>query len=108
MVIKELEGDLARVVSIFVVFLPIPLAKTQVCIFYLILRALDTIEDDMTLPNSTKLPMLRSMHLKLHEPGWNFDGSGPGEKDRIVLVEFENVQEEFANLDAGSVLPVLK
>jgi farnesyl-diphosphate farnesyltransferase len=79
-----------------------------VCIFYLILRALDTIEDDMTLPNSTKLPMLRSMHLKLHEPGWNFDGSGPGEKDRIVLVEFENVQEEFANLDAGSVLPVSK
>jgi farnesyl-diphosphate farnesyltransferase len=64
-----------------------------------VLRALDTIEDDMTLPNSTKLPMLRSMHLKLHEPGWTFDGSGPNENDRIVLVEFENVQAEFADLE---------
>lgn len=53
----------------------------------------------MTLPNSTKLPLLRSMHLKLYEPGWNFDGSGPNEKDRQVLVEFEVVQAEFAQLD---------
>jgi farnesyl-diphosphate farnesyltransferase len=75
------------------------LMKSQICIFYIVLRALDTIEDDMTLPNSTKLPMLRSMHLKLHEPGWNFDGSGPNENDRIVLVEFENVQAEFADLE---------
>lgn len=53
----------------------------------------------MTLPNSTKLPMLRSLHLKLYEAGWNFDGSGPNEKDRQVLVEFEVVQAEFAQLD---------
>jgi farnesyl-diphosphate farnesyltransferase len=39
------------------------------------------------------------MHLKIHEPGWNFDGSGPNESDRIVLVEFENIQAEFADLD---------
>lgn len=104
MVIKELEGDLARVVRppLSAVMLCSEMrADDQVCLFYLILRALDTIEDDMTLPNSTKLPMLRSMHLKLYEPGWNFDGSGPGEKDRIVLVEFENVQAEFAILDPG-------
>ncbi|RSH92636.1 terpene cyclase [Saitozyma podzolica] len=82
-VIKDVEGDLAR----------------TICIFYVILRALDTIEDDMTLPNSVKLPMLRSLHLKLHEPGWNFDGSGPNEKDRQVLVEFDVVQAEFALLD---------
>jgi farnesyl-diphosphate farnesyltransferase len=53
----------------------------------------------MTLPNSVKLPLLRSLHLKLHEPGWNFDGSGPNEKDRQVLVEFDVVQAEFALLD---------
>lgn len=83
MVIRELEGDLAR----------------TVCIFYLVLRALDTIEDDMTLPNSTKLPMLESLYLKLHEPGWTFDGSGPNEKDRDVLVHFDMVQKEFSLLD---------
>lgn len=69
------------------------------CIFYLVLRALDTVEDDMTVPNSVKLPLLRSFHEKLYEPGWNFNGSGPAEKDRQVLVEFEVVQEEFARLD---------
>jgi farnesyl-diphosphate farnesyltransferase len=76
-----------------------PLTPLQICIFYVVLRALDTIEDDMTLPNSVKLPLLRSLHLKLHEPGWNFDGSGPNEKDRQVLVEFDVVQAEFALLD---------
>lgn len=83
MVIKELEGELARVV----------------CLFYLVLRALDTVEDDMTIPNSVKLPLLRDFHLKLHEPGWTFDGSGPNEKDRGVLVEFDVIQKEFALLD---------
>ncbi|BEJ18102.1 hypothetical protein CspHIS471_0703790 [Cutaneotrichosporon sp. HIS471] len=83
MVIKELEGELARVV----------------CLFYLVLRALDTVEDDMTVPNSVKLPLLRDFHLKLHEPGWTFNGSGPNEKDRGVLVEFDIIQKEFALLD---------
>lgn len=73
------------------------------CIFYVVLRALDTIEDDMTLPNSKKLPLLRSLHRKLYEPGWNFNESGPNEADRQVLVEFENVQAEFALLDQKCV-----
>jgi phytoene/squalene synthetase len=103
MVIKEL----ARVVRIQNHHL-YSVADYQICLFYLVLRALDTIEDDMTLPNSTKLPMLRSMHLKLHEPGWNFDGSGPNESDRIVLVEFENVQSEFADLDPKLVFFPMK
>ena len=106
MVIKELEGDLARTVSHendqgF----RGTCADSQVCIFYLVLRALDTIEDDMTLPNSTKLPMLESLYLKLHEPGWTFDGSGPNEKDRDVLVHFDKVQKEFSLLDERSVSP---
>lgn len=69
------------------------------CLFYLVLRALDTVEDDMTVPNSVKLPLLRDFHLKLHEPGWTFNGSGPNEKDRAVLVEFDVIQKEFALLN---------
>lgn len=83
MVIKELDGDLARVV----------------CLFYLVLRGLDTIEDDMTIPNSIKLPLLNDFYKKLDEPGWNFDGNGPNEKDRGLLVRFEVVIEEFQRLD---------
>ncbi|TXT08677.1 hypothetical protein VHUM_02805 [Vanrija humicola] len=83
MVIKELEGELARVVALF----------------YLVLRALDTVEDDMTIPNDVKLPLLRSFHEKLYETGWTFNGSGPNEKDRAVLVEFDVIQKEFSLLD---------
>lgn len=61
------------------------------------LRALDTVEDDMTIPNDVKLPLLRALHTKLYEPGWTFKGSK--EKDRIVLEEFDAIQTEFSLLD---------
>jgi farnesyl-diphosphate farnesyltransferase len=64
-----------------------------------VLRALDTVEDDMTVPNSVKLPLLRSFHQKLYEPGWTFSDSGPNEKDRIVLTQFDSIQAEFATLE---------
>ncbi|KAG9079245.1 bifunctional farnesyl-diphosphate farnesyltransferase/squalene synthase, partial [Ceratobasidium sp. UAMH 11750] len=81
-VIKELEGDMAR----------------MVCMFYLVLRGLDTIEDDMTIPDEKKQPLLRSFHEKLSTPGWTFSESGPDEKDRQLLVEFDNVVTEMGLL----------
>ncbi|GBE86635.1 Squalene synthase [Sparassis crispa] len=78
-VIKELDGDLARVI----------------CLFYLVLRALDTIEDDMTLLDETKQPLLRTFHVVAMKPGWTFTQNGPGEKDRQVLVEFNVVSDEL-------------
>jgi farnesyl-diphosphate farnesyltransferase len=77
-VIKELEGDLAR----------------TICLFYLVLRGLDTVEDDMTIPDEVKQPILRSFHIHTVTPGWNFDGCGPNEKDRQLLVEYENIVAE--------------
>ncbi|WFD34882.1 squalene synthase [Malassezia cuniculi] len=84
-VIKELKGELSRVI----------------CIFYLVLRALDTIEDDMTIPASVKIPLLVDFYKKLNEPGWNFTESGPNEKDRQLLVEFDKVIEEYQLLSEG-------
>ncbi|KAJ7652165.1 farnesyl-diphosphate farnesyltransferase [Mycena polygramma] len=81
-VIKELEGDMARVV----------------CMFYLVLRALDTIEDDMTLSSSVKQPLLRNFPAISSTPGWTFTESGPDEKDRQLLVEYTVVTEELGNL----------
>lgn len=72
---------------------------TQICLFYVVLRALDTIEDDMTIPDDVKQPMLRSFHQKVITPGWHFTGSGPNEKDRDVLVDFADVVEEVRALD---------
>jgi len=78
-VIRELEGDLARVI----------------CLFYLVLRGLDTIEDDMTLVDEVKQPLMTQFHVHTVTPGWTFDGSGPGEKDRQLLVEYDNVVQEL-------------
>ena len=44
-------------------------------LFYLILRGLDTVEDDMTLPIEKKDKMLREFHTYLDIPGWTFTES---------------------------------
>lgn len=69
-----------------------------VAVFYLILRGLDTIEDDMTIPLDKKDTLLRDFHNILEKDGWNFDGNGPNEKDRELLVQFDNVVVEFKKI----------
>jgi farnesyl-diphosphate farnesyltransferase len=59
---------------------------------------LDTVEDDMTIPNEIKQPILRAFHKHTVTPGWNFDGSGPDEKDRQLLIEYDVVVEELNRL----------
>jgi farnesyl-diphosphate farnesyltransferase len=48
----------------------------KVCIFYLVLRGLDTVEDDMSINIELKETLLQSFYQKLDKPGWNFDGCG--------------------------------
>jgi farnesyl-diphosphate farnesyltransferase len=67
----------------------------------LTLRGLDTIEDDMTIPDDVKQPLLRSFHQKIVTPGWTYGGSGPDEKDRQLLVEFNVVVEELGLLNSS-------
>ncbi|PLN85626.1 farnesyl-diphosphate farnesyltransferase [Aspergillus taichungensis] len=69
-----------------------------VCIFYLTLRGLDTIEDDTSIPLETKEPLLRNFKDFLEQDGWNFTGNRPEEKDRELLVQFHNVVTEFKNM----------
>ncbi|KAJ1554106.1 Farnesyl-diphosphate farnesyltransferase, partial [Nowakowskiella sp. JEL0078] len=72
--------------------------RHPVCIFYLVLRGLDTIEDDLSIPLEKKLPILRNFHTIIYQRGWNFDGNGPQEKDRMLCVQFDCVIEEFLGL----------
>ncbi|GAB5592145.1 bifunctional farnesyl-diphosphate farnesyltransferase/squalene synthase [Umbelopsis nana] len=69
--------------------------RDAICLFYLVLRGLDTIEDDMTLDLDRKVQLLRSFHKIIYQRGWNFKESGPNEKDRHLLVDFQIVIEEF-------------
>jgi farnesyl-diphosphate farnesyltransferase len=70
-----------------------------VTLFYLVLRGLDTIEDDMTIDIKKKEPLLRSFHTHLREEGWNFTESGPNEKDRDCLVHFDDIIHELIRTD---------
>ncbi|KAL2427294.1 Squalene synthase erg9 [Exophiala dermatitidis] len=81
-VIKELHPDL---------LLP-------VCLFYLVLRGLDTIEDDTSISLEIKEPLLRKFHENLEVDGWHFDGNRPEEKDRELLVNFRYVIEEYKKM----------
>ena len=72
-----------------------PELLVPVALFYLILRGLDTIEDDMTIPLKDKEPLLRDFHNHIEQDGWTFDGNGPNEKDRPLLVHFDVVVTEF-------------
>ncbi|KAG0051770.1 bifunctional farnesyl-diphosphate farnesyltransferase/squalene synthase [Gryganskiella cystojenkinii] len=73
--------------------------KDAICIFYLVLRGLDTIEDDMTLDLDIKLPYLKTFHEIIYQKGWTFTKNGPNEKDRQLLVEFDVVIEAFLKLN---------
>lgn len=75
--------------------------------FYLVLRGLDTIEDDMTIPDEIKQPILRSFHKHTVTPGWNFTGCGPNEKDRQLLLEYNTIVEEVNRLAPQSVAPII-
>lgn len=39
--------------------------RDPVCVFYLVLRALDTVEDDMRLATDRKVPLLLAFHERL-------------------------------------------
>ena len=69
-----------------------------VCLFYLALRGLDTIEDDMTIDLAEKEPLLRNFSTILEKDGWTYDGNGPNEKDRDLLVQFDVVVTEFKKI----------
>lgn len=61
----------------------------------------------MTLSDEIKQPILRSFHEKTVTPGWSFSGSGPDEKDRQLLAEYDTVVEEVNRLNPAYVFPAL-
>ncbi|ROT39972.1 farnesyl-diphosphate farnesyltransferase [Sodiomyces alkalinus F11] len=75
-----------------------PELVVPICLFYLVLRGLDTIEDDMTIPIEKKEPLLRNFDKNMEIDGWTFTENGPNEKDRELLVHFDVVITELKKL----------
>lgn len=81
-----------------------PTLLVDVLIFYLVLRALDTVEDDMTAfeSNEVKIQHLLNFHkTALMDPKWTMDGVGEADEKRL-LQEFNKCHSIFAALKSDS------
>lgn len=74
--------------------------RVSICIFYLILRALDTIEDDMVSfkdKRSSKVKLLRGFADNLTKENWSLSNIGEGDEKKL-LEEFPKVLRVFHSL----------
>ncbi|KAK1296889.1 Squalene synthase [Acorus calamus] len=70
--------------------------RNAVCIFYLVLRALDTVEDDTSIPSDVKVPILESFYRHIYDRDWHFSC---GTKDyKVLMDEFHHVSTAFLEL----------
>ncbi|KAM3291790.1 squalene synthase [Capsicum chacoense] len=75
--------------------LPVEL-RDAVCIFYLVLRALDTVEDDTSIPTDVKVPILISFHQHIYDREWHFSC---GTKEyKVLMDQFHHVSTAFLEL----------
>ena len=72
--------------------------RDPVCVFYLVLRGLDSVEDDMTYPEELRLPLLRNFHKKCAQRGWKIEGVGDSDDYRVLLANFDKVINVFHTL----------
>jgi len=75
--------------------------KDAVSVFYLVLRALDTIEDDMKFPKEEKLELLKNFHKKSYDENFTLKNTGDQEDYRVLLEHYDKVIRFFKSLDAG-------
>jgi len=66
--------------------------------FYLVLRALDTVEDDMTVPIEGKVKELNVFYEHLYEKDWKLSGYGTVEAERDMLEQFPYISAVFQTL----------
>ena len=73
--------------------------KDAVCIFYLVLRGLDSVEDDMNYPDDQKIVLLRNFHRNLLSDQWSIENVGDKQDYRILLSHFGKVIHVLKSLD---------
>ncbi|KAK2665428.1 hypothetical protein Ddye_004002 [Dipteronia dyeriana] len=73
--------------------------RNAVCIFYLVLRALDTVEDDTSIPTDVKVPILKAFHRHIYDRNWHF--SCGTKHYKVLMDEFHHVSTAFLELGKG-------
>ena len=96
----EILGKVSRSFSAVIRQLPKGLCL-EILIFYLTLRALDTVEDDMEAfkgKESEKINHLNNFYrTALQTDGWSMDGVGLGD-EKVLLQQFFRVVRVFKSL----------
>ncbi|XP_042501807.1 squalene synthase 1-like [Macadamia integrifolia] len=73
-----------------------PELRNAVCIFYLVLRALDTVEDDTSIPSDIKVPILKAFHRHVYDCDWHF--SCGTKHYKVLMDQFHLVSTAFLEL----------
>ncbi|KAL0686902.1 hypothetical protein Bca4012_086579 [Brassica carinata] len=73
--------------------------RDAVCVFYLILRALDTVEDDTSIPMEIKVPILLAFHRHIYDRDWHFICGT--EEYKVLMDQFHHVSAAFLELEKG-------
>lgn len=94
-------GKVSRSFSAVIQQLPEEL-KDAVCVFYLVLRALDTIEDDMSLSLEKKEPLLLDFYKHSQDESFSLSGIGDNKDYMVLLENYPKVFRTFNVLQAGS------
>ncbi|XP_020571148.1 squalene synthase-like [Phalaenopsis equestris] len=71
--------------------------RDAVCVFYLVLRALDVIEGDTIIPVYDKVQMLMGFHEHINDPKWHFSCGKSAYK--ILMEKFNLVGAAFMELN---------
>ncbi|KAG7540365.1 Squalene synthase-like [Arabidopsis thaliana x Arabidopsis arenosa] len=73
--------------------------RNAVCVFYLVLRALDTVEDDTSIPTDEKVPILIAFHRHIYNTDWHYSC---GTKEyKVLMDQFHHVSAAFLELEKG-------
>jgi farnesyl-diphosphate farnesyltransferase len=94
-------GKVSRSFSAVIQQLPEEL-KDAVCIFYLVLRALDTIEDDMSLSTEKKEPLLIDFYKHAQDDTFSVSGIGDNRDYMVLLENYPKVCRTFDRLNLAS------
>jgi farnesyl-diphosphate farnesyltransferase len=90
-------NQVSRSFAVVIQQLPYEL-RDPICVFYLVLRGLDSVEDDMTYAEDKRLPLLRTFHEKCRQDGWKIEGVGDSDDYRVLLANFNKVIKVFKSL----------
>jgi len=75
--------------------------RDPVCIFYLTLRALDSIEDDMSLDEHKKDYLLRHFHQICGDANLTYPNIGDTDDYRMLMQHYDKVARVYSQLDFG-------